>query len=153
MIGSIRLFVTLFCFGYAAYCDHKTRRVDNWVWVLFAVIGTPLTFYSIYPYLFASLMVTVVVSLIAWYCGAFGGADAKALITLGLLMPTGFDGSVPYFPIVALVFGCVTSMLYIVYALTKCQNLKRLEIPLLVYLYFGIIISLFVGQWFVELIL
>ena len=153
MIESVRLFVVLLCFGYTAYLDYRFREVPNWVWLVFCIVGTPLTLCSSLLGVFGVIIPTVLLALFLWYIGGFGGADAKALITLSLLLPTGFDNSTPYFPLVSLAFGCVISLPYVLYALSRKQNLKKLELPLLVFLFLGILLSLFVGKWFIELIL
>ena len=153
MIESVRLFVVLLCFGYTAYLDYRFREVPNWVWLVFCIVGTPLTFYSGLLGVFGVIIPTVLLALFLWYIGGFGGADAKAIITLALIFPAGFDNSTPYFPLVSLAFGCVISLPYVLYALSRKQNLKKLELPLLVFLFFGILSSLFVGKWFIELIL
>ena len=157
MIESVRLFVVLLCFGYAAYSDYRFREVPNWVWVVFGISGIMLETILVLLYGLAlpiwSIVCPSVFGLFLWYIGGFGGADAKALITLSLLLPTGFGNSTPYFPLISLAFGCVISLPYVLYAIKRKQNLKKLEIPLLFFLFFGILLSLFVGKWFIELIL
>ena len=153
MIESVRLFVTLLCFGYVALLDYKYREVENWVWLVFGTIGSSLILYASLTTPIWSILLSCFLALTLWYFGAFGGADAKAVITLSLLMPLGFDGSTPYFPLVCLAFAVILANFPVVYTLLKRGSLKKLEIPLLVYLFAGILLSLFVGKWFIELIL
>ena len=157
MIESVRLFIVLLCFGYAAYLDYRFREVENWVWYVFGIAGFCLcatsTCFTSVPYLFCSLIGSNVLALFLWFIGGFGGADAMALITLSLIFPLGFENTTPFFPLICLAFGCVISLPYVLYALSRKQNLKKLELPLLVFLFFGILSSLFVGKWFIELIL
>lgn len=156
LIYSVRLFVTLLCFGYASYTDIKTRTVENWVWKLFASIGltfqVTLTLLEGLPYPFYSTFVTAFLALIMWRLNAFGGADAKALITLALLLPLGFDNKTPFFPLVSLAFGCITAMPYVMYKLFNTHNFRSFELPLLPFILSGIFVSLFAGEWFTQLI-
>jgi len=153
LIESVRLFVTLLCFGYAAVMDYKFREVENWVWILFGSVGVALLLLMPFAIPIWSILAACVFAFPFWYFGGFGGADAKAIITLSLLMPTGFNDNTPYFPLVSLAFAVVLANLPVAYAVIKHQSLKKLKIPLLVYLFAGILVSLFVGQWFIELIL
>lgn len=87
---------------WAAYLDVKTRRVPNRTWKpLFALAVVLFVWDGIASFLagglmwafFAvgagiSLLIVVPASYGFWRFGAFGGADAKALIVLSLLFPT-----------------------------------------------------------------
>ena len=88
-------------FGYAAYRDIRTRRVDRRTWVPAALLGLvalALDFLLVPPGSFSGdrLLVRVGVSLglvgalgyLFWRLGAFGGADAKAVLILALCFPT-----------------------------------------------------------------
>ena len=156
MIESVRLFIVLLCFGYAAYLDYRFREVPNWVWLVFCIVGTPLTFYSGLLGVFGVIIPTVLLALFLWYIGGFGGADAKAIITLALIFPAGFDNSTPYFPLVSFAFACVIASVQVFYWIATKKTfdcVRQYELPLLTYLFFGILLSLFVGKWFIELIL
>jgi preflagellin peptidase FlaK len=88
--------------GYAAWLDVRTRRVPNVVWLPLAGLGAvllgaglldraPLTGLGDRWFLVrAGLSVGFVVPLayVFWRLGGFGGADAKALMALALLLPT-----------------------------------------------------------------
>ncbi|MCH7660635.1 MAG: prepilin peptidase [Euryarchaeota archaeon] len=87
---------------WAAYCDIQTRRVPNRTWKPLFVLAVVLFFWDgVASYLaggltwafFAvgagiSLFIVIPASYGFWRFGAFGGADAKALIVLALLFPT-----------------------------------------------------------------
>ena len=87
---------------WAAYCDIQTRRVPNRTWKPLFVLAIVLFFWDgVASYLaggltwafFAvgagiSLFIVIPASYGFWRFGAFGGADAKALIVLALLFPT-----------------------------------------------------------------
>jgi Flp pilus assembly protein protease CpaA len=88
----IRLALLSIVIGYAAYSDHKTGEVANKVWI-YAPFGLSLTFIqlAIDPVQFLpailSFVATVVISLTLFYVGGWGGADAKAFLTIGASMP------------------------------------------------------------------
>ncbi|WP_136716901.1 prepilin peptidase [Halorientalis salina] len=92
-------------FGWAAWLDIRTRRVPNRTWKPLLVLGlvalvwegwlvysgTTPTYVNQNRYLFRvafSLGFIVPLAYGFWWIGGFGGADAKALITLALLFPT-----------------------------------------------------------------
>lgn len=89
--------------GWAAYCDLRTRRVSNRTWLPLIAIGGALLVWETWSVwsgargaeqgLF-TLRVAVSIGVVAplgylfWHAGAFGGADAKALVALCVLFPT-----------------------------------------------------------------
>lgn len=152
MIESFRLFVTVLCFGFAAYSDVQTRSVSNWLWVVFGVFGTLLQLYSGLGRVFGSIIVSVFFAFLFWFLKGFGGADSKALMTLSLLMPMGFDGSVMFFPLVVFVFGVLSAAPALFYYAVTKKDLKKVELPFLLYLLIGLLVSLFAGKWFIGLI-
>ncbi|GAA0510365.1 preflagellin peptidase FlaK [Halorubrum aquaticum] len=98
---ALRLIVVpVFC--WAAVRDVRTRRLPNRIWPPLYAFGALLLLWDaalLWP--FAGLdgrwfLVRVAVSLLFvaplgyafWYLGAFGGADAKALIALAVVFPT-----------------------------------------------------------------
>jgi preflagellin peptidase FlaK len=78
---------------YASWSDWKKREVSNKVWAVLAPLALLLT--SIQYVLFdgdlllyvLSFAVTSGLAIVLFYAGAFGGADAKALICLSLALP------------------------------------------------------------------
>jgi preflagellin peptidase FlaK len=79
---------------YASWSDYKTREVSDIVWMLLAPLGFALTFTEIYMYEAAQLQLygicfglTALFAIIIFYSGGFGGADAKALMCLALILP------------------------------------------------------------------
>lgn len=91
-----RVALCLVFFIYASWSDYKTREVSNSVWILFAPLAFALTFAKLilYPYgdsdMFfygLSFGLTTTISIILFYTGGFGGADAKALMCLALILP------------------------------------------------------------------
>lgn len=93
-LSAIRTFIALLFLLYSAWSDHKTREVSNTVWMVFAPLAFVLTFVEVYlyePSLFMffglSFGLTTVFSIILFYSGGFGGADAKALMCIALALP------------------------------------------------------------------
>ncbi len=88
-------------FAIAAYRDHKTRRVANRTWLPLLVVGAVAVAWDAFVVFDASTFqrrifsIQLVFSLgfvaplgyVFWRIGGFGGADAKAIITLAVLFP------------------------------------------------------------------
>jgi preflagellin peptidase FlaK len=79
---------------YASWSDNKTREVSNTVWMVFAPLAFVLTFAEVYIYRFSQLPLygicfglTALFAIVIFYAGGFGGADAKALMCLALVLP------------------------------------------------------------------
>ena len=100
ILSSARVAVSLAFLAYASWSDLKTREVSNTVWVAFAPTAFLLTFsqFLLYPPIGGDALqsivfygicfaVTTVFSLVLFYAGAFGGADAKALMCIALAVP------------------------------------------------------------------
>ncbi len=93
--------VTVPIFGWAAFRDIRTRRVPNRTWLPLLVVGAAALAWD--AWLVSDLtrfdqrlfIIHVVLSLglvaplgyIFWRIGGFGGADAKAIITLAVIFP------------------------------------------------------------------
>lgn len=99
MLSWARIIVTLVFLSYASWSDFKTREVSNNVWIIFAPIAFLLTaaqflFFPPIGDMFQSMLyyglsfaITSVFSIALFYVGAFGGADAKALMCIALAIP------------------------------------------------------------------
>ncbi|WP_142860951.1 prepilin peptidase [Salinigranum halophilum] len=88
--------------GWAALSDIRTRRVPNRLWLPLAGLGIALLLWDLLAHLppttfddrlflvqvGVSVVFVVPFSYLFWRIGGFGGADAKALIALALLLPT-----------------------------------------------------------------
>ncbi len=87
----------LFCVPFllvASYSDIKKRSVDNKVWLVMLVggiffISYEFSVYKIFslPPLFISAGFIFILAYFLFQIGAFGGADAKALIVLAIIFP------------------------------------------------------------------
>jgi preflagellin peptidase FlaK len=93
IIDFAAIVVSVILLIYASWNDYISREVPDIVWIIFAPIGIVLTSLRLYIYqdlilvsLF-SVAIIAIISLIAFYTGMFGGADAKALICMTLAMP------------------------------------------------------------------
>jgi preflagellin peptidase FlaK len=132
-----RILVALIFLVYASWSDFKTREVANSVWVVFAPLAFILTFAQ---FLFfppgdttqslinygISLAVTSTFAITLFYVGAFGGADAKALICIALAIPLYPDPIrplsnfvSPIFPITIFSNSVIVAALSVFYALFR----------------------------------
>jgi preflagellin peptidase FlaK len=120
----LAVMVTLFFFGLGSLLDIKSREVDDRVWLVYGPVGLLLTIATVFmdpsrTILTAlSVGIAFVLAIGLFYFGLFGGADAKAIMCLGLaipLVPHGFPGVLgyahPFFPVVVLVTGFLCSVL------------------------------------------
>ena len=95
MFDAARVILSLSFLLYASWSDWKQREVSNRVWIVFAPIAFSLTIAQfvllaqgpLLNYL-VSFAVTSVMSVALFYAGAFGGADAKALMCIALALPS-----------------------------------------------------------------
>ena len=117
-----RILLCVFVFAYASWSDWKAREVSNKVWLVMAPLAFLLTtvqfvlFNPSWLLLFVlSFGVTAGLSVALFYVGAFGGADAKALMCLALALPL--------YPSVLLgVFPSNTSNVQIIFPITVFSN-------------------------------
>ena len=132
-----RIIIALIFLAYASWSDWKTREISNNVWIVFAPIALLL---SVAQFLFfspsdtlqliidygISVAITSVFSIALFYVGAFGGADAKALICIALAIPrspglvepvSGFVS--PIFPITVFSNGVIIAAFSVFYALLR----------------------------------
>ncbi|VVB97653.1 Preflagellin peptidase [uncultured archaeon] len=87
----------LFCIPfliYSCYSDIKTRRVTNKLWMIMLAGGSFFVFNDIYrtgldyiPRLLISAGLIFIFVYIIFQLGTFGGADAKSLIVLSIILP------------------------------------------------------------------
>jgi preflagellin peptidase FlaK len=108
---------------YASWSDNRTREVSNTVWIVFAPIAFVLTFAEVYVYQFSQLPLygicfglTALFAIVIFYAGGFGGADAKALMCLALVLP--------FYPtsLTAPAFGDISPISHTLFPLTVFSN-------------------------------
>jgi len=134
LFDGARVGLSLAFLVYASWSDFKTREVSNTVWVAFAPLALALT--SLQYFLFApqslfiyalSFVATSALSIVLFYSGAFGGADAKALICLSLALPTYpiyflqpfFNIVIPLFPVTIFSNSVLLAALSVFYAVAR----------------------------------
>ncbi len=94
LFDGARVLLSLAFLVYASWSDWKEREVSNKVWVILAPLAFALTTIQyvflaqelLFYYVF-SFVVMSVLAVALFYAGAFGGADAKALMCLALALP------------------------------------------------------------------
>jgi preflagellin peptidase FlaK len=141
--------------GYAAYSDWKTKEVTNKLW-LYAIPGLSLTIIETMFFLNSSFLIlellsigfTIIIGYLFFALKQWGGADAKALMTIGLsapLFPTWgilYNSPIPLnmFPFITL---SIASTLTIIYTILTKSNipLKQRKIKFMPFMLAGIIIA------------
>jgi hypothetical protein len=114
--------------GYVAVLDVKTRTVSNRIWMFAYPVGSIMTLAGVVfglvgvSVVLVSLLVGLFLGLGLFCSGFYGGADAKALIFIGLTLP-----SVPFtfnpalgvsgLPVVLVVF-CASAILSLIWPLS-----------------------------------
>ncbi len=145
VFSAARITTTLIFLIFASWSDFKTREVSNNVWIIFAPIAFLLTFAEFLlftppigtalqsmVYYGLSFTITTIFSIVLFYVGAFGGADAKALMCISLALPlppesfqplSGFVS--PIFPITIFSNSVIVAALSVFYALFRNLFWKR----------------------------
>jgi preflagellin peptidase FlaK len=94
ILNSIRLITGTVLLAYASYTDIKTRRAANILWVIMGIVGAILLviqyldggFPNIWYLVFIPIMIALMYAFFQMRL-LFGGADAKALMALAILVP------------------------------------------------------------------
>jgi preflagellin peptidase FlaK len=95
VVAVIRSVTLILTYAFASYYDVKTREVPDKLWIFPVTIGIPLlvydvmhtnSLYSVVP-IVLSFILSTSLAIMLFYQGFFGGADAKAIISAGILMP------------------------------------------------------------------
>jgi len=133
ILEGARVFLSLLIFVYASVSDFRKREVSNKVWLIMAPLAFALTTfqYTMFSpqllqqlqFYVLSFLITAAFSVALFYAGAFGGADAKALMCLALALPSYpsylFQSNAPFSPIFSVtVFsnGVLLAAFTVVYA-------------------------------------
>ena len=116
----------------ASISDIRTREVSDSLWLLFGPVGLALTVYRVWiePQTLFPTLISIAISILLAFAlvffGLSGGADAKALICLGLTLPLpptvvnpilGFVH--PFFPFTVFVTTYLASLSVAVWMLIK----------------------------------
>ena len=131
---------TILTLGIAAYFDLKTREVPDKVWAAYGPIGLALTAFRTFsePSLLiltvASIGLSILLGFGMVFFGLSGGADAKAIMCLGLALPLPPDFLSPvlgffhpFFPIVVLIVAYICSLSVAVWLLARNLGLLALR--------------------------
>jgi len=132
-LDGARVLLSLLFMVFASWSDWKKREVSNKVWLVFAPLAFALTtihyvFFAqeLLFYLALSFSIIFVLSTVLFYVGAFGGADAKALMCLALALPyypvyllSNYAFFSPLFPITVFSNAVLFAALTAVYALLR----------------------------------
>ena len=119
-------------FAWAAVRDVKTRRISSTVWIPLSALAATLFLWDgwvasrtggyVWTHEFLipaamSLGLVVPLAYLFWWFGGFGGADAKALLVLALLVPT-----YPAYVVGSLTFPLVAPQTAMPFSLTILTN-------------------------------
>lgn len=129
-----RLILVLATLLYGSYYDWKSREVYDRVWILSSIVGVSLQVYEVaflghsvdLATVIFSIGITTAAALAFYKLGFFGGADAKALIAVSLILPaySGPSSIHPFASLTVLTNGVIlTVFLPLAYAL---WNITRL---------------------------
>jgi preflagellin peptidase FlaK len=137
LLDFVRVILCLSFLVYASVSDFRKREVSNKVWLVMAPSGFALTIVQfmlfspdLLPLYALSFGLTTGLSVALFYGGAFGGADAKALMCLALVLPIypadlfrGFQSnasSLPLgFPITVFTNGVLLAAFMVVYSAVR----------------------------------
>jgi preflagellin peptidase FlaK len=132
ILDAARIILSLSFLLYASWSDWKKREVSNRVWIVFAPLAFSLTLAQfvllaqepLLNYLI-SFAITSVMAVALFYAGAFGGADAKALMCIALALPSpirlmsSVSLFLPIFPFTVFSNAVLLAALTVVYALFR----------------------------------
>jgi len=110
MIEEIRIVIAVSMFAIAAFFDVRERRIHDIIWLAFGGAGTVLYAFE-FPDIIDIVSVGVGVSLasIFWFFRLYAGADALALISLSVILPT-YNGFI--IPLSTVVIATGISIIY-----------------------------------------
>jgi len=106
ILDVIRLITGVILLAYASYTDMKTRRAANTLWVIMGMVGIILLIIQYldggFPNLLYLIFIPIMIVLMYAFFQLrllFGGADAKALMALAILVPIQpLIGTLPLWP-------------------------------------------------------
>lgn len=135
MLLSLELLRVLLSFAMlfiAAIIDVRKKAVSDWLWIVFIIIAAIVYVFDFPAHdeqlsVMISIATAGILSFIIYKLGFFGGADALALFTLSLIMPTYdqrfrlIEGTLflPFVPYIVLTNALVTSMIQIIINVTR----------------------------------
>ena len=129
-LDATRLILLAAVIGYAAWKDHQTGEVSNKVWI-YAPFGLCLTFLNciLNPEL---LLVTLlsfgsatVISFTIFYLGGWGGADAKAFLTIAASLPV--TPFIPFNLVFMYPLNVILISVILAFAVAKIRHVKTVR--------------------------
>jgi len=118
----------------ASYLDLRTREISDKIWyialgggALLNLVQLTLDFSSRFLLLLlSSLLIAGIIGFGIYYLGLFGGADAKAMLSIGMILPLyqPMVGIHPFAPVMVFSNGIILSLLPIIFLLF--YNLSRI---------------------------
>jgi preflagellin peptidase FlaK len=142
LLEAARTTLSLLFLFYSSWSDYRTREVSNTVWIVFAPLAFVLTFVQVYVYepswlVFygVSFGLTAVFSIVLFYAGGFGGADAKALMCLALALPFYPSNLIPS-GLFASVVGENSPITLVLFPVTVFSNAVLFAAATAVYIFF-----------------
>jgi preflagellin peptidase FlaK len=95
MMDLLKVLVCLPFLLYSCYSDIKTRRVSNKVWPVMLAAGSVFIIHDLFTYgtshlvrMFFSFIFIFIFVYLLFQLNAFGGADAKVLMVISIIIPT-----------------------------------------------------------------
>ena len=94
MMSFLQILISGTMLGIASFLDIRTREISNKLWLAFLPVSALVTLLTIItdltqiPLIATSIAITSGIALLIFYLGLYGGADAKALISLSIAHPT-----------------------------------------------------------------
>lgn len=155
-ITTIRIIIALCCLSIASYQDIKVRRASNIFWVVMGVVGILLLFDGFDPYYLIAIPLLIGLFYLMFQADVLsGGADAKALMALAVLLPYPIYGITPPVILVFLYGGIFTVLCIPVLLYLKKEPLKQIlfkyPFPFMLSLLVGVIAYSCIGDVFVYL--
>jgi len=105
LIFETRLLICAALLGVTALIDLKTREVDDKIWVIFGALGLTLSIIEVILGVSPNVTLYIVsfgltsgLAFLLYFLKFYGGADAKALSAISLILPL-FEGSTILHPI------------------------------------------------------
>lgn len=127
MLSTLKSIIIGIALLIASIQDLKRREIDDKIWLFTIPIGLLLTIVEIltmptYPYLLAivSIIISVTMALSFAYLGLYGGADAKAIITIAFTLPIPPDGRFLIFPITVFGNALMIVIIFLPFLMTSC---------------------------------
>ncbi len=104
ILDVIRFIIGVIILSYASYTDIKTRRASNILWVMMGFIGLILIFIQYFTISFENILILIFIPIMIGFVYLlyqirllFGGADAKAIMAITILLP--IQPNLNHFPI------------------------------------------------------